>query len=108
MINLMTWRTMNPGKATYKLLLPIHDAVLLEVPGQYARIVAEEVLPFCMTHAAQVPSFLSPLAGYPRGLPFSLGIDVSVGTRWGEKATAEELKSANVPDDYIHKLTSKK
>jgi len=121
LINLYHWRRLNPGEATYKILLAVHDAILIETPGECARVVIERVLPECMSRGAVIPSWkpvvphmkpdpegneVEDLLGHIKEWvtePFTLDIDVELGTRWGEPATPEDLKARGVPDDIIEK-----
>jgi DNA polymerase I-like protein with 3'-5' exonuclease and polymerase domains len=77
----------------FKMLLAIHDAVLLEVPYDRVERVLDEVLPTCMVD--RVPIYPSSLDGMPNGDgPYYLGIDSDVMEHWGEgisKARAAEL-----------------
>ena len=101
--NFYYWRELYPGRALYKLLLTIYDAVLLEVPGEYAQIVVEDVIPQCMTHGVVIPSW-QPLPGRQPTTPFSLETDIEVSVRWGEKATAEQLRDRGVSEALLAKL----
>jgi uracil-DNA glycosylase family 4 len=77
----------------YRMLLAIHDAVLLEVPYNRVERVIDEVLPTCMIH--RVPIYPTTLDGMPNGEgPYYMGIDSEVMEHWGEgisKARAAEL-----------------
>ena len=98
--NFYWWRDLNPRLATYKILLAIHDAAMLEVPVEYLDVVTRKVIPECMRHGAVVPSWV-PVKGRRPTKPFSLDVDISVTIRWGEEATAEELKERGVSDAMI-------
>jgi len=98
--NLWWWRKINPERAEYKLLLPVHDAVLLECRPQCLETVIKEVVPQCMTLATVVPAW-KPLANEPARKPFTLDVDVDFGFRWDEKAKKEELLAAGVPEHLI-------
>ena len=101
-LNLIEWRRMNPGEAKYDILLAIHDAVLLEVPGEYVNVLVDRVLPECMSYGVQVPSW-TPVPHWTPTKPFSLDIDIEVMTRWGEKPKPDDLRARRVPDSYIDK-----
>jgi uracil-DNA glycosylase family 4 len=96
LINLWVSRRENQFKARYRILLAVHDAVLLEVPGEHVPAVVERVLPCCMKYGAITPSWV-PCLGYEATKPFTLDIETSLSLRWGEAATEEELVSAGVP-----------
>jgi hypothetical protein len=71
----------------FRILLQIHDAILLEVPYKNLEFVAQEVMPWAMVH--QIPIFPTRLDGHPTGRgPYHLGIDVEVCENWGEKLKA--------------------
>lgn len=74
----------------YRIVLSIHDAVLLEVPCHEVKQVCEEVLPLCMTDGLTVPG---------TELKFTLG-DPDVSTRWGEHNAPEELLEMGVAREY--------
>lgn len=109
--NFWYWRKMWPGRAVYKILLAVHDAVLLEVPGEYVGVVVEEVIPQCMTGAAMVPSW-QPTNFWQPTKSFQLETDIELCLRWGESPDrkkkgsidqfANELKARNVPDKWIN------
>lgn len=109
--NFWMWRKMWPGRAVYKILLAVHDAVLLEVPGEYVGIVVDEVIPQCMTGAAMVPSW-QPTSYWTPTQPFRLETDVELCLRWGESPDRKkkdsvdqfacELRNRHVPDQWIN------
>jgi hypothetical protein len=86
--NLWVYKQKNPW-CNYRILLAIHDAVMLEVPVELIEHVIEFVLPACMVHGAKVPK-----------LDFSFDIDPEIMLRWGEKPEKEELKRVGVPEQY--------
>lgn len=84
------------GRDLFKVLLQIHDAVLLEVPYEHVQHVCEYVLPTYMRQA--VPIYPGTLDGLPSGDgPYYLGIEVEVMNHWGEKLTHSEAKDRNLP-----------
>jgi hypothetical protein len=93
-----------PSVAVYRILLAIHDAALLEVPGAYVKAVTERVLPYCMR--AQAPSW-RPVASWKPTEKFKLDLDISVAVRWGETPTADELRANGVPEDLVAKYAGK-
>lgn len=104
--NFYWWRELNPRLATYKILLAIHDAGMFEVPVEHLDIFTQQVIPQCMREGAIVPSWI-PVQGRKPTKPFSLDVDIAVTLRWGEEATAEELKARGVSDAMIKKYAAK-
>ena len=98
--NFYWWRELNPRLAMYKILLAIHDAGMFEVPVEYLDLFTQQVIPQCMRDGAVVPSWV-PIQGRKPTKPFSLDVDIAVTLRWGEEATAEELKARGVSDAMI-------
>ncbi len=85
----------------YKIVLQVHDAVLLECPGHAVQKVVEEVLPYCMKQ--MVPIFPCKLDGMPTGAgPYHLGIDTEVMTHWGIPMAAEECYKLGFSPKYAH------
>jgi uracil-DNA glycosylase family 4 len=103
--NFYWWRDLNPRLATYKILLAIHDAAMLEVPVQYLEVVTKQVVPQCMRYGSVVPSW-QPTDRWKPTKPFSLDVDIAVSIRWGEDATAEELKERGVSDAMIEEYAA--
>lgn len=64
----------------YKLILTVHDSIMLEAAESCAEEVAMHVLPECMTTRAPAPK-----------LGFTIGSDVDVYRRWDEKMYFSEL-----------------
>jgi len=84
------------GVDMFKILLQIHDAVLLEVPYRYVKHVCEWVLPKFMRDA--VPIYPSSLDGVPTGAgPYYLGIEVEVMKHWGEGLKESEALELDLP-----------
>ena len=105
LINLWYWKLLNPGRCDFKIVSCIHDAALLEVPGEDVGVVVDEVLPQCMRYGAVVPSWQN-TPNYKPTKPFTLDIDTSVYLRWSEKPKEEELKELHVPDKYIEQFAA--
>jgi hypothetical protein len=71
----------------FKILLQIHDAVLLEVPYEHVEFVAENVMPWAMRD--MVPIYPTTMSGIPTGRgPFYLGFEAECFEHWGEKIDA--------------------
>ena len=84
------------GKDMFRILLQIHDAILLEVPYEHVKHVCEHVLPTYMRKA--VPIYPSDLEGLPTGDgPYYLGIESEVMDHWGEVLTFEQAIEHGLP-----------
>lgn len=69
----------------YKIVLPVHDAVFLDVPVAEVNKVTTEVLPECMYRGVYIPN-----------TELKLGIDIETMRRWGEKISLEQaMNEAN-------------
>jgi len=81
----------------YRILLQVHDALIVEAPYRYARHVADEVLPYCMSKC--VPIFPTRLDGaaLKRG-PYYLGTEVGIYRDWGETLTVEACQKYGIPE----------
>jgi DNA polymerase I-like protein with 3'-5' exonuclease and polymerase domains len=90
LINLWNYRAFVDPTVQYRILLSVHDAVLLEVPVAHIEAVAKQVFPICMCDALEVPKL---------GLHYSLG-EIDVQLRWGEHADPDELLAMGVPREY--------
>jgi DNA polymerase I-like protein with 3'-5' exonuclease and polymerase domains len=65
-----------------KLVLQIHDAIILEVPEQEVKVVYEKLLPQAMVKS--VPIWSTDLDGNVQNeVPHFLGIDRTVCREWG-------------------------
>lgn len=58
----------------FRILLPIHDAFLIEVKDEHIQSVLK-LINLCMSTLNKLP-----------GTEYSLGVDIEVAKRWGEKA----------------------
>ena len=75
----------------YRILLQIHDAILLEVPCENIGFVANEVIPYCMRDL--VPVYPTDLDGFATGRgPYYLGFGIEVSNHWGEALSNEECR----------------
>ena len=62
----------------YKIVLPVHDAIFLDVPVAEVDKVIKEVLPECMRDGVYIPH-----------TELRLGIDIETMRRWGEKISLD-------------------
>jgi DNA polymerase I-like protein with 3'-5' exonuclease and polymerase domains len=88
------------GHDMFRLLLQVHDAILLEVPFKYVKHVCTHVLPTYMRKAVPIyPTHLDgPAEGEPTGDgPYYLGIEGEVMLHWGEKIADLEAKKHKLP-----------
>jgi uracil-DNA glycosylase family 4 len=80
---LYDYRRQSGNPELFRILLQIHDAILLEVPYENVRFVAEQVLPWAMR--TMVPIYPTDMAGVPNGTgPYYLGAEAEVMLHWGE------------------------
>ncbi len=82
-----------PGREAlgYKLLLQIHDAVLLEVPVRSLRTVWCEVIPRCMVDA--VSFYACDLDGVrvPGSPEYRFSVDKELAIRWGTRVHVQDF-----------------
>ncbi len=84
---------------TFDMLLPIHDALLFEVPYEHVVWFVDEVLPMCMVDKVDIwPRDLAghPLPGVEK--PYHLNIDTEVYRYWGEKIDREWGLAEGLPE----------
>jgi hypothetical protein len=85
----------------YKMVLQIHDAVVLEVPYEHVDFVVDEVLPFCMEEC--VPIYPTTLGGIPLKIKrdhYNLRTDTEVFKYWGEDLTVEQCDRFGLSHRY--------
>jgi DNA polymerase-1 len=85
----------------YKIVLQIHDAVLLEVPIEHLDYVCNVSLPYCMTE--MVPIVPTDLDGTPLVVdePYYLACDRDISVHWGANLTAEQAQELGVPAHLV-------
>ncbi len=84
------------GEDLFKFILQIHDAIVLEVPYENVKFVAEELLPFAMRDC--VPIFPTDLDGRALSAnPEYLGVEADMMVHWGEHITSAQAKKLNLP-----------
>lgn len=74
----------------YRLVLSVHDAVMLEVPIPEIPRVCGEVIPLCMDDAVEVPGCgLNYKSDYP-----------DISTHWGRNLSPEKLLELGVAREW--------
>ena len=89
LINFYYYRKIRP-EIEFKLCLSNHDAIITMCPAKHVKVMCEEVIPFCMCEACEVPEI---------GLKYTLG-EFDISTRWGEHTAPEELLALGVDRKY--------
>lgn len=69
----------NATNMRFRVVLPVHDAIFLDVPWDEVETVTKEVFPYCMSKGVVVPN-----------TRLTLGVDIAVMRRWGEKMKIEK------------------
>jgi len=84
----------------YRIVLTIHDAIVLEVPVRSVDAVVDSVLPECMVD--RVAFQACDCDGRPyQGSPFyNFGIDVDVMTHWGVTPGKKECDGIGIDSKY--------
>ena len=91
LVNLQQYRREHGMK--FKVILTVHDSIMLEVPIDEVEEVATVVLPYCMTEAAKAPD-----------LGFTVRVDVDVIQRWDVDMYLEELMALGLPEEFSMKF----
>lgn len=94
LINLQNYR--REHDMHYRLILTVHDSIMLETPIPEVEEVALNVMPYCMTEAARAPR-----------LGFKVGSDVDVCQRWDEKMYLDEMVELGLTKDFALKFCVK-
>lgn len=85
--------------SVYRMLLQIHDAIVVEAPYEHAAYVAQHVLPHNMTERVAIHP--TDLDGVPTGVgPYHLGVDVEVYDHWGESLTKAFCENNKIPLEF--------
>ena len=96
--HLGTYRIEHP-EIKFKLVLQIHDALLLEVPYEHVPAVIDKVLPECMTN--RVPIYPSDMEGIPTGAgPYYLGTSTDPFLYWGEQLNPDDCLKRDIHPKY--------
>lgn len=83
------------ARARYRIVLQVHDAIVLEVAHADVQYVVDQVMPECMVN--RVPIYPCTLDGMPTGKgPYRLGIDVEVSHHWGAKMDPGEFLARKI------------
>jgi uracil-DNA glycosylase family 4 len=85
--NLVKYRDANRSEGSFRIILQIHDALLLEVPVEHVPWVYDHVLPRCVVDGVGVtPLDLDGRDNILKGRPpYHFGIDKELYVNWGEK-----------------------
>jgi len=84
----------------YRIVLQIHDAVLLECPYSEVEAVYDIAIPRCMTELVPIrPSSLDGIAR-PGAGPYFLATDRECMLRWGEKMTKADCEMVGIPTRF--------
>jgi DNA polymerase I-like protein with 3'-5' exonuclease and polymerase domains len=87
------------GKSLFRIVLQIHDAVLLEVPVEHVAEVVDNIIPAAMVDG--VPIYRTHLDGMPADdKPYHMGVDTNIYTYWGENLMPDDCKKLNVHPKY--------
>jgi DNA polymerase-1 len=84
------WAARNERRMDFRILLAIHDAVLLEVPVHEVLDVTQQLLPLCMGRV-RIPE-----------VNYCLDIDVDIYLRLGVNPKREELINYGVPEEALN------
>jgi len=92
----------HPNKADlgYKIVLQLHDAIVLEVPARSLDEVYTRIFPECMVDAVSFKSCDLSGEPYADSPLYHFGIDVKAYTRWGLPLTAAECDSFGIAPSY--------
>ena len=116
MYNLRIVREKMKLQNAFRIVLQIHDAVMLEVKIPYIGKVKDEVIPLAMVD--MVPIMPRTLDGEPfcdinpktdkpygylhtPGKPYNFKVDSSVFLNWGQPIDPEHGRSLGIPEEYI-------
>ena len=85
----------------YKIVLQVHDAIMLDVPIQYLETVYEKVIPTCMCQLVDIwPT--DTLGNIKSNItkPYHLGCGRDVYLNWGEEISFKMGKILDIPEKY--------
>lgn len=98
--NLLEIRRRHPlGDKLFRIVLQIHDAVLLLVPARHVATVVDKILPRAMCKG--VPIYRTYLDGMPAdNTPYHMGVDTNVYVHWGENLMPDQCEELGIDPKY--------
>jgi hypothetical protein len=94
--NLCHYRDKSGDPDMFRVVLQVHDAVILEVPISKVASVAQTVMPLCLEE--QVPVYPCTLSGDSTGDgPYRFSAVTEVFARWGERITKADCQKYGLP-----------
>lgn len=84
----------------YRIVLQLHDAIMLEVPVESLVEVYDEVLPDCMEQQVSFKSCDFDGRPYADSPDYHFSIDRDVMLRWGEKIDIELCQELRIPERF--------
>ena len=84
----------------YRIVLTIHDAIVLEVPVRSVDAVVGSVLPQCMVDRVVFRACNCDGAAHKDSPFYNFGIDVDVMTHWGVALTKYECEAIGISPEY--------
>ena len=91
----------------FKLSLPVHDAIILEVPDANVERVVDEVIPEALVRCVPVYS-IDPSGRRTGGGPYYLAAETVVMPRWGEKYSEADCVARGIPSRFAKKQVASK
>lgn len=99
--NLYNFRQECGDPDMFRIVLQIHDAILLEVPKSRLEFVVDKVIPQQMCR--RVPVFPTDLGGVPMGTgPFYLSGVTEVFEHWGESISVDRCRELGIAERFAH------
>jgi uracil-DNA glycosylase family 4 len=95
------YRVSQPELA-YRLLMQIHDEIILEVPIPQLEVVYDKVIPACMSGVDVWACDFDGFA-YPDMEPFNLGTETNIQLRWGETLFEDAAAERGIPLRFAKK-----
>lgn len=84
----------------YKIVLQIHDAIVLEVPVRSLDTVYDEIMPHCMVDKVSFQACDLDGNPYADSPVYRFGIDQDVATRWGVSLTWDDCDELGIDHRY--------
>ena len=79
----------------YKIVLAVHDSVILEVPVEFVSEVYDEILPQCL-ESVKFSRYTLDGDPIPGSTQYNFGTDRKVFYRWGESLTPDECDELGI------------